>query len=70
MRKVNSFPDLARLPPEVAVQVLSHLDATDLCLAGCVNELWSSLANVEVLWKRLAAGSLCATNLSTQIGCA
>ena len=54
MRKVNSFPDLARLPPEVAVQVLSHLDATDLCLAGCVNELWCSLANVEVLWKRLA----------------
>lgn len=44
-------PDLAKLPPEVAVQVLSHLDATDLCLAACVNEFWCSLANVEILWK-------------------
>ena len=33
------------------MQVLSQLDATDLCLAGCVNEFWSSLANVDVLWK-------------------
>lgn len=48
---IQDLPDLATLPPEVAVQVLSHLDATDLCLASCVNELWCSLANVEVLWK-------------------
>ena len=52
MQKRDSFPDLAQLPPEVAVEVLSHLDATDLCLASCVNELWCSLTNVEVLWKR------------------
>ena len=51
-REIKSFPDLALLPPEVAVEVLSHLDATDLCLAACVNELWWSLANVELLWKR------------------
>ena len=50
--KLDSFPDLVTLPPELAVQVLSHLDATDLCLASCVNELWSSLANVDLLWKR------------------
>lgn len=51
--KLKSFPDLVTLPPELAVQVLSHLDATDLCLASCVNEGWCSLANVELLWKRL-----------------
>eukprot|EP00731_Ephydatia_muelleri_P031091 Em0022g605a len=51
--KFESLPDLANLPPELAVQVLSHLDATDLCLAACVNELWSDLANVDQLWKGL-----------------
>ncbi len=50
--RMKSFPDLVTLPPELAVQVLSHLDATDLCLASCVNEVWSSLANVDPLWKR------------------
>jgi len=49
--KLKSFPDLVTLPPELAVQVLSYLDATDLCLASCVNEGWCSLANVEQLWK-------------------
>ena len=49
--QLESFPDLTTLPPELAVQVLSHLDATDLCLASCVNELWCSLTNVEPLWK-------------------
>ena len=52
IKQNDNLPDLAILPPEVAVEVLSHLDATDLCLASCVNELWCSLANVEVLWKR------------------
>ena len=52
-RGKESYPDLVTLPPELAVQVLSHLDATDLCLASCVNEVWSSLANVDLLWKRL-----------------
>ena len=42
---------MANLPPELAVQVLSHLDATDLCLAACVNDMWSDLANVDQLWK-------------------
>lgn len=51
--KLKSFPDLMTLPPELAVQVLSHLDATDLCLASCVNEGWCSLTNVELLWKGL-----------------
>jgi F-box protein 8 len=44
------FPDLAELPPEIGLEVLSHLDATDLCLASCV---WSHLANDELLWQSL-----------------
>lgn len=49
--QLESFPDLASLPPELAAQVLSHLDATDLCLASCVNECWYNLANIDPLWK-------------------
>ena len=41
------FPDLAQLPPEISMAILSHLGATDLCLAACV---WDNLANDEVLW--------------------
>lgn len=52
-RKKKSFPDLVEFPPEVAVKVLSYLNATELCLAGCVNEKWQLLANVETLWKNL-----------------
>jgi len=51
-RRLESYPDLVTLPPELAVEVLSHLDATDLCLASCVNEVWNSLANVDPLWKK------------------
>ena len=45
--KSERFPDLTELPPELGLFVLSHLDATDLCLAGCV---WNELACDEVLW--------------------
>ncbi|KAI6650623.1 F-box only protein 8-like [Oopsacas minuta] len=48
--KSKPFPDLSQLPAELAVQVLSHLDATDLCLASCVNEIWQQLADDNVLW--------------------
>lgn len=34
---------------KIGLEVLSHLDATDLCLAACV---WSHLANDELLWQR------------------
>lgn len=47
--KQESFPDLCNFPPEVAVCVLSHLNATDLCLAACV---WKHLADNELLWQR------------------
>jgi F-box protein 8 len=44
------FPDLAQLPPEVGLLVLSHLNATDLCLAACV---WQDLGNDDILWHSL-----------------
>lgn len=50
----RSFPNLATLPPEVAQFVLSHLNATDLCLAACV---WNQLGNDDLLWQ-----GLCKTN--------
>jgi len=43
------FYDLDQFPPEVAVEILSKLNATDLCLASCV---WKDLAENEVLWRR------------------
>jgi len=43
----DSSHDLSDLPPEVALEVLSHLNATDLCLAACV---WQQFASDEVLW--------------------
>ncbi|XP_023215200.1 F-box only protein 8-like [Centruroides sculpturatus] len=45
----EGFPDLATWPPELSLTVLSHLNATDLCLASCV---WRELAQDEVLWQR------------------
>lgn len=47
---VRNFPDLSRLPPEIALTVLSNLNATDLCLAACV---WQQLASDEILWEGL-----------------
>jgi len=44
------FPDLGSLPPELALNVLRHLDATDLCLASCV---WQQLATDNILWQGL-----------------
>lgn len=37
-------------PPELSLTVLSHLNATDLCLASCV---WQELAKDQVLWHSL-----------------
>ena len=49
-QKPNRFPDLEVIPPELSLQILKYLNATDLCLAACV---WSSLANDDVLWQSL-----------------
>lgn len=51
---LNNFPDLYLLPPEIGIEVLKNLDATDLCLAACV---WSDLANDEMLWEGLCKTS-------------
>jgi len=42
--------DLNRMPPELAISVLRHLGATDLCLASCV---WQQLASDNILWQGL-----------------
>lgn len=44
----ETFYDLNEFPPEIAVSILSKLNATDLCLASCV---WKDLAEDEILWK-------------------
>jgi len=46
----EKFPDLSNLPPELAINVLKHLNATDLCLASCV---WQQLATDNILWQGL-----------------
>ena len=51
---VTKFQDLQNLPPEIGLAVLSHLNATDLCLAACV---WDTLANDEILWMGLCKDS-------------
>lgn len=48
------FPDLSQLPPEISLGILSHLNATDLCLASCV---WQQLGNDEILWQSLCRQS-------------
>jgi len=51
---LENFVDLDLLPPEVAIEVLRNLNATDLCLAACV---WTDLANDEFLWESLCKSS-------------
>lgn len=57
---LQSFKDLAEFPPEVALSVLSNLNATDLCLASCV---WQDLAEDEILWKKLCYSKWSYTSL-------
>ena len=47
----QKFPDLAEMPPELAMMVLSNLNATELCLAMCVNEFWRTMAKDDLLWQ-------------------
>lgn len=57
---VQSFPDLVQLPPEIALTVLSNLNATDLCLAECV---WQQLASDDILWQGLCKEQWPITNV-------
>jgi F-box protein 8 len=45
--QVTKISDLSQLPPELGLQILKNLNATDLCLAACV---WETLAHDEILW--------------------
>lgn len=47
---ILELPDLASWPPELSLNVLKNLNATDLCLAACV---WNELARDELLWQAL-----------------
>eukprot|EP01137_Pigoraptor_chileana_P021476 Opistho-2@85259 len=47
------FIDLATLPEDIALTILSHLNATDLCLAACVSPAWERLADHNCLWRSL-----------------
>ncbi|XP_029357125.1 F-box only protein 8 isoform X5 [Echeneis naucrates] len=49
-KEQHGFIDLEMLPPELGITILSYLNATDLCLAGCV---WQDLGNDEYLWQGL-----------------
>ncbi|KAF0038043.1 hypothetical protein F2P81_010917 [Scophthalmus maximus] len=65
----RGFIDLQMLPPELGITILSYLNATDLCLAGCV---WQDLGHDEYLWQgrlylQLDEGSL-TFNASPQEG--
>ncbi|XP_065668225.1 F-box only protein 8 isoform X2 [Hydra vulgaris] len=46
----QQFQDLKEMPPEIAISILSNLNATDLCLASCV---WKDLGDDDILWKGL-----------------
>uniref|UniRef100_A0A0P5UI74 F-box only protein n=1 Tax=Daphnia magna TaxID=35525 RepID=A0A0P5UI74_9CRUS len=48
--KSTNIDPIRKLPLELSLTVLSHLNATDLCLAGCV---WNDLACDELLWMGL-----------------
>jgi F-box/WD-40 domain protein 8 len=39
-----------RLPKEICIKILSHLDVADLCRCSCVSKAWTSIANDELLW--------------------
>ncbi|KAG0365349.1 quinon protein alcohol dehydrogenase-like superfamily [Gamsiella multidivaricata] len=44
---------LTILPPEIALRILSHLDATSLCHAAQVCKSWRRLADDDVVWHRM-----------------
>ncbi|KAF9935923.1 hypothetical protein BGZ67_002868 [Mortierella alpina] len=44
---------LTILPPEIALRILSHLDATSLCHAAQVCKSWKRLADDDVVWHRM-----------------
>ncbi|XP_057313835.1 F-box only protein 8-like [Hydractinia symbiolongicarpus] len=60
----SNFRDLKELPPEIAISILSNLNATDLCLASCV---WKDLAEDDMLWKGLCTTKWSYTSLYNRL---
>ncbi|KAH9527245.1 F-box only protein 8-like [Dermatophagoides farinae] len=48
--ELDKLPDLASWPPELSLNVLKNLNATELCLAACV---WNELGRDDLLWQSL-----------------
>ena len=38
---------------QLAIKILSNLNATDLCLAGCAIKSWSDITEDDLLWLNL-----------------
>ena len=64
VREEDKFPDLGHLPPEVALQVLKNLNATDLCLASCV---WQQLASDNILWQGLCRSGIDTVDIISKV---
>ncbi|KAH8205782.1 hypothetical protein TruAng_000058 [Truncatella angustata] len=50
--RMNTVDFISRLPSELAVQVLSHLDATYLTAAARVSKQWYSLVQDQQIWRQ------------------
>ncbi|KAJ2851481.1 ubiquitin-binding SDF ubiquitin ligase complex subunit met30 [Coemansia brasiliensis] len=46
---------MAAAPPDIALKILSYLDAKSLCQAAQVSRTWAALANDDILWHRMCA---------------
>ncbi|XP_065838048.1 F-box only protein 8-like [Oscarella lobularis] len=52
--ELSPFPDISSsLPPELAIHIMSNLNATELCMAAGVNDSWQGLASDNRLWRDL-----------------
>ncbi|KAI1424918.1 WD40 repeat-like protein [Xylaria sp. FL1777] len=43
----------AALPCEISIRILQYLDATTLCKAAQVSQLWKKLADDDIIWYRM-----------------
>ncbi|OMJ29756.1 putative E3 ubiquitin ligase complex SCF subunit sconB [Smittium culicis] len=44
---------ISSTPPEIAIKILSYLDAKTLCVAAKVSKTWARYANDNLLWHRM-----------------
>ncbi|KAF9209507.1 hypothetical protein BGZ49_003621 [Haplosporangium sp. Z 27] len=53
LEELQQIDFLTILPTEIALRILSHLDATSLCHAAQVCKSWRRLADDDVIWHRM-----------------